>query len=101
MRIVCQQTILMKHNALFVIFEKSSNIWNCRLLQIIGGALSVNLVCYSKSSSGTPCIFNICLDLNKALPFPVNLFNYNSDSVKYPNQPISDSRIFMGHRQIV
>ena len=42
MRIVCQQTILMKYHALFVIFEKSSNIINCRLLQIIGGAFWVN-----------------------------------------------------------
>ena len=39
MRIVCQQTILMKYHALFVIFEKSSKI--CRLLQIVGGALWV------------------------------------------------------------
>ena len=29
----------MKYHALFVIFEKSSKIWNFRLLQIIGGAL--------------------------------------------------------------
>ena len=36
MRIVCQQTIPMKY-AFFVIFEKNSKIWNCRLLQIIGG----------------------------------------------------------------
>ena len=43
MRIVCQQTILMKYHALFVIFEKSGKICNCRLLQIIGGALRVNL----------------------------------------------------------
>ena len=28
--------------ALFVIFEKSSKILNCHLLQIIGGALRVN-----------------------------------------------------------
>ena len=42
MRIVCQQTILMKCHALFVIFEKNSKIWNCRLLQIIDGALRVN-----------------------------------------------------------
>ena len=42
MRIVCQQTILMKYHALFVIFEKSGKIWNCRLLQIIGGALRVD-----------------------------------------------------------
>ena len=43
MRIVCQQTILMKHHALFVIcyFCKSSKIWNCRLLQIIGGAFQI------------------------------------------------------------
>ena len=41
MRIVCQQTILMKYLALFVIFEKSCKIWNCRLLQIIGGALRI------------------------------------------------------------
>ena len=36
MRIVCQQTILMKYHALFVVFWKSSKIINCRLLQIIG-----------------------------------------------------------------
>ena len=42
MRIVCQQTILMKYHALLVIFEKNGKIWNCRLLQIIGGALRVN-----------------------------------------------------------
>ena len=41
MRIVCQQTILMKYHALFVSFEKSGKIINCRLLQIIGGALRV------------------------------------------------------------
>ena len=29
----------MKYHALFVIFEKSGKILNCRLLQIIGGAL--------------------------------------------------------------
>ena len=31
----------MKYHALFVILE-SGKIWNCRLLQIIGGALWVN-----------------------------------------------------------
>ena len=36
-RTVCQQTILMKY-ALFVVL-KSGKIWNCRLLQIIGGPL--------------------------------------------------------------
>ena len=38
MRIVCQQTILIKYHALFI---KSGKIWNCRLMQIIGGALLV------------------------------------------------------------
>ena len=39
MRIVRQQTILKKYNALIVIFEKKTrqNL-SCRLLQIIGGA---------------------------------------------------------------
>ena len=41
MRIVCQQTILMKYHALFVIFEKAEKILNCRLLQNTGGALRV------------------------------------------------------------
>ena len=31
----------MKYHALFIIFEKNSKIWNCRLLQIIHGALRV------------------------------------------------------------
>ena len=42
MRIVCQQTILMKYHALFVIFLKKRQNFNCRLLQIICGALWVN-----------------------------------------------------------
>ena len=41
MRIVCQQTILMKYHALLVIFENAAKFENCRLLQIIGGALWV------------------------------------------------------------
>ena len=44
MRIVCQQTILMKYHALFVIFEKAAKFINCRLLQIIGGALRIKKV---------------------------------------------------------
>ena len=38
MRIVCQQMILMKYYALFVIFEKAAKF---ERLQIIGGALWV------------------------------------------------------------
>ena len=47
MRIVCQQMILMKYHALFDIFEKKKKQqqnWNCRLLQIIGGALRVKQI---------------------------------------------------------
>ena len=46
MRIVCQQTILMKRRALFVFFIlwKSSKICNCRLLQIVCGTLWVNFL---------------------------------------------------------
>ena len=32
----------MKYHALFVVFEKAAKFANCRLLQIIGGALRVN-----------------------------------------------------------
>ena len=39
MRIVCQQSILMKYHALFVIFEKTAKFQVCRLLQ--SGALRV------------------------------------------------------------
>ena len=39
-RIVCQQTILIKYHSLFGIFEKA-DFFNCRMLQIIGGALRV------------------------------------------------------------
>ena len=42
MRIVCQQTILIKYHALFVIFEKAAN-FEIVVLQIIGGALWVNV----------------------------------------------------------
>ena len=42
MRIVCQQTNLMKYHDLYVVFEKSNTIRNCRLLQMVGGALWVN-----------------------------------------------------------
>ena len=48
---VCQQTILMKYHALFVIFEKAAKLI-CRLLQIIGGALWVKLL-ISKADSLT------------------------------------------------
>ena len=48
MQMVCQQMILMKYYALFVVFEKVAKfaivvckICNCRLLQIMGGALTV------------------------------------------------------------
>ena len=44
MRIACQQTILMKYHALFIIFEKSGKILNCRLLQNIGAALRVKQI---------------------------------------------------------
>ena len=47
MRIVCQQMVLMKYHALFVIFEKSSRIWNCRLLQIEGRALWQQSECFT------------------------------------------------------
>ena len=46
MRIVCQQTILMKYHTLFVIFEKAAKFENFRLLQIVGGALEVNCRCH-------------------------------------------------------
>ena len=36
----------MKHHTLFVIFEKSSKIFNCRLLQIKGGALGLKDALY-------------------------------------------------------
>ena len=50
-RIFCQQAIVMKYHTLFVIFEKSGKILNCRLLQITGGALWVkyqNFICWLK-----------------------------------------------------
>ena len=43
MRIVCQQTILMRYHAVFVIFEKAEKFEICRLLQIVGGALRVRI----------------------------------------------------------
>ena len=46
MRIVYLQTILMKYHVLFVILEKNSKIWNCRLLQIIGSALWIKETLY-------------------------------------------------------
>ena len=61
MRIVCQQTILMKYHALFVIFEKSGKILNCCLLQNIGGVLR-SKVCKRKfwntvQRKGVLCFF--------------------------------------------
>ena len=45
--LLADDSILMKYHAfIFVIFEKNSKISNCRLLQIIGGALRVNLLGY-------------------------------------------------------
>ena len=34
--------ILMKYHAILVIFEKAAKFHDCRLLQIVGGALWVN-----------------------------------------------------------
>ena len=44
MRVTCQQMILMKYHALLVIFEEAAKFFNSRLLQILGGALRVNLL---------------------------------------------------------
>ena len=41
MRIVCEQTILMKYHVLYVIFWKNGKIWNCLCCKLIGGALRV------------------------------------------------------------
>ena len=56
----------MKYHAIFVIFEKSSNIFNCRLLQIIGGTLWV------KSESDNTCHF----------AFKITTFAYIMDSFR-------------------
>ena len=58
MRIVSQQTILMKYHALFAIFWKSSNILNCRLLQVIGDALRVNSFIASGDIIGSTLLIN-------------------------------------------
>ena len=64
MRIVCQQTILMKYHALFVIKKKKKKLWKCRLLQIIGGALWANFLFCKKrfiqvaDNKSTPFISN-------------------------------------------
>ena len=63
MRILCQQTILVKYHALFVNW-KGSKIWNCRLLQIEAGALWANNF----------LIFNLCL-FDLILYLPVNNFS--------------------------
>ena len=41
MRIVCQQTILMKYHALLLFLKKAAQFGIVDLLQIIGGALGV------------------------------------------------------------
>ena len=55
---------LMKYHALFVSFEKSSTILNCRLLQIIGGSHEIScLICYfSKSSTIFNCRLQQIID---------------------------------------
>ena len=55
--------ILMKYHALFVILKKSNKIWNCRLLQIIGGALGVkvNLVVINSLHAGKIFSLICCL----------------------------------------
>ena len=63
MRIVCQQTILMKYHALFVIFEKNSKISNCRLLQNIVRALMVNWQPYISAECTIVCdMVSMCGD---------------------------------------
>ena len=54
MRIVC----CWKYHTLFVIFEKAEN-FNCRLLQIIGGALWVNILIHDDNPISFVCFFMI------------------------------------------
>ena len=56
MRIVCQQTILMKYHALFVILKKWK-ILNCRLLQIIGCAYGLIGLCSNTKMVLLYCLF--------------------------------------------
>ena len=48
MRIVCQQTILMKYHAELLFLKKRQNL-KLSLLQIIGGALRVNVLLSMKT----------------------------------------------------
>ena len=70
MRIICEQTILMKYHAL-LLFLKSGKIWNCRLLQIIGGALWVNLLIE----------LTVCIESSEVLEC-VNISSYSTVKVR-------------------
>ena len=64
MRIVCQQTILMKYHGLFIIFEKNGKICNRHLLLIIGGALRVKpMLVFFQQGYGTQFVPRSCWSL--------------------------------------
>ena len=48
MRIVCQQTILMKYHALFVIFDKMEDV--CYVFGQLSSVMRLRNLCYSKIS---------------------------------------------------
>ena len=69
MRIVCWQTILMKYQALFVIFEKVAKfeIVVCCKLWVLGGALWVNFVLVLASMAegiGSLQLLNLLIGFN-------------------------------------
>ena len=87
MRIVCQQTILMKYHALFVIFEKAAKICNCRLLQIIGGALRVKTVADGK-------LWRTFLDYKPSYCMWIEMSIIDHSAPSCASQPISLHRKF-------
>ena len=98
MRVVCQQTILMKYYTLFVIFEKGK-ILNFRLLQIIGDALWVNfeiltsdpilrllnlIKCRFRARLKSTWIYRTVLNSSWKLNLPWKVFEKNSKVLKSP-----------------
>ena len=70
MKIICQQTILTKYHALFVIFEKVACFENCHLLQIIGGALWVmqgQWACWSDEKWNSKLSFSVIFSFSWSL----------------------------------
>ena len=106
---IFQENRVMKYHALFVIFLKSDKIGNCRLLQIVGGAVWVKNVILEQSKREKLIKFLDHLLYYQKLKMSVCI---QTEDFCAPNQcidcvccknpiPWRDSKTYISHRNTV